>query len=286
MKLILILITSLSLISCKSETIIPVNSKIHKDSNSVTFVLNKPDNLLQSDYKLDQINTTSSSVSAQIAHQSAAQSAGSIGGGFIAYLAAIAGVSIANSLKENSKSVDANKIVEQLDEIIIEEKYYTDLENIFFKKTAFEQNHATNSPSNTLTLTPVLKFTADLRAIRLHLIIELKNIENKTIYLNEYEYYTIGFEENNDEISLNYWLSMDGKHLKDAVKTTTIEAIELFKLDYNSKRNSTQTLSEAIKYENRRGYFYERGRIISNTDERIIFRSLRGGIKSVEGKLL
>lgn len=104
-----------------------------------------------------------------------------------------------------------------------------------------------------------------------------RNKEKEIIYQNT----IVTINQEIDGEPEDYWLENDGLNLKNASVDLFGNSLKLFMLDFEKDTGQVNDIQESIKYYVDGKLKVERGYVVDRNCDRIIFRTLRGWMKSV-----
>lgn len=210
-------------------------------------------------------------------------------GGFVGTLAAI---SISKSVSTSSAQSKINSLVRDLRDTVELVENVGLWSNLFsvssesivdggfgdqYKLDLLEENE------NRLVLKPNLFISGDYRSVHLLLVAELYTREDETLYRKQFNYISKPLAGEANEIA--QILNINERNIFQTISKAVItETILLVKQDINEfllLDTAIRPVFKGIRYQNASGKFYERGELISSSGNRMVFRTLRGGIKSV-----
>lgn len=132
---------------------------------------------------------------------------------------------------------------------------------------------------------PQVQLSNDLRVLEVKIDFTVidKNID-EVIYKNSFIYIT---DPAPSESVISYWTDADAQQFFQVFDTALGEIVKMIDFDLLPREGRMQEEKvSTIKYRNEMGIFYVRGTLLSNRDQRIILRDLRGNLRSFSGELL
>jgi len=309
-----LLIISLFLFGCGTQTTKTVESLGQQeilDPDLYELHIQTKDNWLSAEYEIDPSHTEGLSASLHGANISAANTAYYNGAPVSPGQAAagsIIGTLIASSIITNSHKTKMKKEADmpitafldnyQSKQGILEAIISTQITSVSMPLEIATQGTIDSSHNGNITpliIQPTVKITRDYGAIRISLRVyitqDIDNIDTndfESIYKNTFDYYITPMIDGESVItkSPEFWNNLPDEQLEAYMNEGVRGLLQMLEHDYASfSQAKRKTGHKPIKFTNARGSFYERGNIISSSEGRINFYTLRHTIKSAPGVL-
>lgn len=271
----------LTLTACKQAYVKPTNSlqpERYSQPRVVSLRLDL-DELLYAAYEHGPGDIMASAMAAASAHQSAPVT--SYGEGLATYAVSIAAANYINSAEVAKQKREAERRAIELESFLVDvgEALIQDANPAGY--LADRSWVIVDDSPLQLTLKPQLRLSSDHRVLTVYLLATMNDPAlsgtKALVYLNEFEYQSRLVDV---QSPLDYWLENDGAAVRELFKVglhDVLQALDESIFDVNAEKQKATT----IRYENASGTHFERGYLIRAEADRIWYKTLRGGFKSV-----
>lgn len=246
------------------------------------------------DYRASQLNLDVS-VAAVTAAQVAAMNtdretaaAGGIIGTFI-------GIQIARHAHQEKLQNNANKPVAPLKQRLetgefhrrIVDAFRTRLEEQLSRRYRLAPKPA--APDAVFRVRLDVSLSQDLASMHLRAEAAMEKSPGPAVYTREIDFYDVPIGNpatTSDTDFARQWMENDGALFWSRLNAATGSLAALISADLERGTFKGAPGGRAIRYQNDRGLFYERGYLVETAPDRLLIRTLRGGLISVPGQLV
>lgn len=280
-KVVFFICVAVSITGCKQAYLKPEN-RIQESGFqhplSVDVIVDT-ESLLKTEYREEADDIMNSAMAAAYAHRSTPVS--SHGEGLALYAFSVLAVNMVESSAELSLQKEAEKKAGSM--LAFVDSWKSQLfDDVDFEGFLQHKNWIVEENAELiLNLEPTLKLSSDHQVLSVHLVAEvqqqLSSKKRTALYLNEFEYRSKPLASSEP---LKDWLEDRGARLKEFGVNGFQQVLTMMDMDMKNEYLIPEK-AKTIRYENSSGRFLERGFILEESADRLLYQTLRGGLKSV-----
>lgn len=280
-RIALILFVIIPLSACKQDYVKPTNNlTLDRYPQPLAVQISiASDQLLQAAYRNSPDDIMSAATAAAVAHQSTPVA--SHGQGLAAYAVSVATTNYIVSAEQAKRQREADRRALELEAFLVDtsDELFEEVDaSTYLQKKSWLLSDESRLQ---LKLEPQLRLSSDHKVLTFYLLVKLIDTslpKNRAlVYLNEFEYQSKPLDV---EKPLDDWLESDGYRVRSLFKQGFHSLLATLSLNLSHSTLEAEG-AKTIRYENSSGRYYERGYLIREEQNRLWFRTLRGGFKSV-----
>lgn len=198
------------------------------------------------------------------------------------------GILISKSIQDSSIRNAANKPVEPLRAAYAAQRSELELESAL---TAAWNEHAYESQrcspddmtrcETRLTLRPILRLLPNARILCVAIEAKLQDRKGRSIYATRLNYLSQPATPTRVDELNDYWSGDNFRPLAQEWSGALQTLMPLLASELERREKPASGAAQAIRYVNAGGLFYDRGTILSQSEHRVVYRSLDGDISAV-----